>query len=47
MQFYRASHGRALERLRELCAQAEGSGILALRKFALGLRTYAPAAGSD
>lgn len=42
-----ASHGRALERSRELCARAEGSGILALRKFALGLRTYAPAAGSD
>jgi hypothetical protein len=33
--------------LRELCTQAEGSGILALRKFALGLRTYAPVAGSD
>jgi hypothetical protein len=42
-----ASHGRAQQQLRELCAQAEGSGILALRKFALGLRTYAPAAGSD
>jgi stearoyl-CoA desaturase (delta-9 desaturase) len=41
-----ASHGRALEQLRELCAQAEDSGILALRKFALRLRTYAPAAGS-
>jgi len=37
-----ASHGRALEQLRELCAQAEGSSILALRRFALRLRTYAP-----
>ncbi len=36
--------GRALEQLRALCAQAEGSSILALRKFALRLRTYAPAA---
>jgi stearoyl-CoA desaturase (delta-9 desaturase) len=42
-----ASHGRALEQLRELCAQAEGSSILALRRFALRLRTYAPAAGAD
>ena len=41
-----ASHGRALEQLRELCAQAESSSILALRKFALRLRTYAPAPGS-
>jgi stearoyl-CoA desaturase (delta-9 desaturase) len=41
-----ASHGRALEQLRELCTQAEGSGILALRKFAVRLRTYAPAPGS-
>ena len=41
-----ASHGRALEQLRELCTQAEGSGILALRKFVVRLRTYAPAAGS-
>jgi len=38
-----ASHGRALEQLRELCTQAEGSSILALRKFALRLRAYAPA----
>jgi stearoyl-CoA desaturase (delta-9 desaturase) len=38
-----ASHGRALEQLRELCIQAEGSRLLALRKFALRLRTYAPA----
>jgi stearoyl-CoA desaturase (delta-9 desaturase) len=36
-----ASHGRALEQLRELCAQAESSSILALRKFALRLPTYA------
>jgi stearoyl-CoA desaturase (delta-9 desaturase) len=42
-----ASHGRALEQLRELCAQGEGSSIVALRKFALRLRAYAPAAGSD
>jgi stearoyl-CoA desaturase (Delta-9 desaturase) len=41
-----ASHGRALEQLRELCTQAEGSSILALRKFALRLRTYRPAPGS-
>jgi len=41
-----ASHARALEQLRELCTQAEGSRILALRKFALRLRTYAPAARS-
>lgn len=37
-----ASHARALERLRELCTQAEGSRILALRRFALRLRSYAP-----
>jgi stearoyl-CoA desaturase (delta-9 desaturase) len=42
-----ASHARALQQLRELCAQAEGSGIAALRKFALRLRTYTPGAGSD
>jgi stearoyl-CoA desaturase (Delta-9 desaturase) len=42
-----ASHARALQKLRELCAQAEGSSILALRHFALRLRTYAPAAGSE
>jgi stearoyl-CoA desaturase (Delta-9 desaturase) len=41
-----ASHGRALEQLRELCSQAEDSGILALRNFASRLRTYAPTAGS-
>jgi stearoyl-CoA desaturase (delta-9 desaturase) len=37
-----ASHGRALEELRELCVQADGSSILALRKFVLRLRAYAP-----
>jgi stearoyl-CoA desaturase (Delta-9 desaturase) len=37
-----ASHGRALEELRELCVQAEGSSIVALRKFVLRLRAYAP-----
>jgi stearoyl-CoA desaturase (delta-9 desaturase) len=37
-----ASHGRALEELRELCVQAEGSSIFALRKFVLRLRAYAP-----
>jgi stearoyl-CoA desaturase (delta-9 desaturase) len=37
-----ASHERDLEQLRELCAQAEGSSILALSKFALRLRAYAP-----
>jgi stearoyl-CoA desaturase (delta-9 desaturase) len=40
------NHGCALDQLRELCSQADGSRILALRKFALRLRTYAPAAGS-
>jgi len=39
-----ASHGRALEQLRELCTQAEGSSLLALRKFASRLRAYAPTA---
>jgi stearoyl-CoA desaturase (Delta-9 desaturase) len=42
-----ASHARALQQLRELCAQAESSSVLALRNFALRLRTYAPAAGSE
>jgi stearoyl-CoA desaturase (delta-9 desaturase) len=37
-----ASHGRALEELRALCVQAEGSSIVALRKFVLRLRAYAP-----
>jgi stearoyl-CoA desaturase (Delta-9 desaturase) len=41
-----SNHGCALDQLRELCIQADGSRILALRKFALRLRTYAPAAGS-
>jgi stearoyl-CoA desaturase (delta-9 desaturase) len=41
-----ASHARALEQLRELCAQAEGSSLLVLREFAFRLRAYAPAAGS-
>lgn len=41
-----ARHGRALEELRELCMQAEGSSILALRKFVLRLRAYAAAPGS-
>lgn len=38
-----ASHTRALEQLKRLCAEAEGSGILALRKFARRLPTYVPA----
>jgi stearoyl-CoA desaturase (Delta-9 desaturase) len=42
-----ASHGCTLERLRELCAEAENCGILALRKFALRLPTYTTAAESD
>lgn len=37
------SHTRALEQLRMLCADAEGSRILALRKFARRLPTYVPA----
>jgi stearoyl-CoA desaturase (delta-9 desaturase) len=41
-----ASQERALEQLRELCAQLEGSSILVLRKFAFRLRTYAPGASS-
>jgi stearoyl-CoA desaturase (Delta-9 desaturase) len=41
-----ASHARALEQWREVCAQAERSRILALRNFALRLRSYAPAARS-
>ncbi len=40
------SHGRSLEQLRDLCTQAEGSSLPVLRKFALTLRTYAPATGS-
>lgn len=38
-----ASQARALEQLRRLCAEAEGSGILALSKFARRLPTYVPA----
>ncbi len=38
-----ASQARALERLKRLCTEAEGSGILALRKFARRLPTYVPA----
>jgi len=41
-----ASHGRALEQLRDLCAQADGSRVQALRMFARRLRSYAPAAGT-
>ena len=41
-----ASHDRAVEQLRELCTQAEGSSILALRKFVLRLRAYAPVPGA-
>jgi hypothetical protein len=41
-----ASHDRAVEQLRELCAQAEGSSILALGKFVLRLRAYAPVPGA-
>jgi stearoyl-CoA desaturase (delta-9 desaturase) len=39
-----ASQERALEQLRQLCMQAEGSSILALRKFVSRLRAYAPQA---
>jgi stearoyl-CoA desaturase (Delta-9 desaturase) len=42
-----ASHGRALEELRALCVQAEGSSIIALRKFVLRLRAYAPVRESN
>jgi hypothetical protein len=37
-----ASHARALEHLRALCAEAENSGIQALRRFAHRLPTYVP-----
>jgi stearoyl-CoA desaturase (Delta-9 desaturase) len=40
-----ASHGRALEELRDLFAEAQGSSILALREFAQSLPTYVPAGG--
>jgi stearoyl-CoA desaturase (delta-9 desaturase) len=42
-----ASQERALEQLRQLCMQAEGSGVLALRKFVSRLRAYAPVPGSS
>ena len=35
-----ANHARAVERLREWCAQAEASGIRALREFASRLPAY-------
>jgi stearoyl-CoA desaturase (Delta-9 desaturase) len=42
-----ASHGRALEELRQLCSEAEGSPILALRRFARHLATYVPATATE
>lgn len=41
-----ASHARALEQLRALCAEAENSSIHALRRFAHRLPTYVPAGRS-
>jgi stearoyl-CoA desaturase (Delta-9 desaturase) len=41
-----ASHTRALEQLRALCAEAENSSIHALRRFAQRLPTYVPAGRS-
>lgn len=38
-----ANQARAVQRLREWCAQAEASGIRSLREFARGLRAYARA----
>jgi hypothetical protein len=38
-----ANHARALEQLRSLCVEAEGTGILALREFVRRLPTYVPA----
>ncbi len=38
-----ANQARAVQKLREWCAQAEASGIRSLREFALGLRAYARA----
>jgi stearoyl-CoA desaturase (delta-9 desaturase) len=38
-----ANQARAVQKLREWCAQAEASGIRSLRDFALGLRAYARA----
>jgi len=39
-----SSHGRAVEQLRQLCRDADASGIPALKNFALRLRRYAPGA---
>jgi hypothetical protein len=41
-----ASHARALEQLRGLCAEAENSSIHALGRFAHRLPTYVPAGRS-
>jgi stearoyl-CoA desaturase (Delta-9 desaturase) len=38
-----ANQARAVQKLREWCAQAEASGIGSLRDFAISLRTYARA----
>ena len=38
-----ANQARAVGQLREWCAQAEASGIRALREFSLGLPAYARA----
>ena len=38
-----ANQARAVQKLREWCAQAEASGIRALQEFALSLRSYARA----
>ena len=40
-----ASHGRALEQLRQLCTETEADRIFALRRFARRLSTYTQAAG--
>jgi stearoyl-CoA desaturase (delta-9 desaturase) len=42
-----ATHGRALAQWREWSRQAEGSNIVALRRFARRLPTYAPATGAS
>jgi len=39
------SHGRALDQLRQLCTEAQGNPIFALRRFARRLPTYTQAAG--
>jgi hypothetical protein len=41
-----ASHGRALEQLRQLCTETEVNRIFALRRFARRLPTYTQAPGS-